>query len=254
MPQEDPEQVSALTDIANEMLGDGLSVSDLQATLSEMAPEFGVSEATVDQILRDLNKNTQKRASLALELDKSAILGFVVGRICQLRLQVTNDGDKGLKSIQLRWASTACSGVAEDHSRAVGPGGDTILTASIQPETPGQHGFEGVLTATDYRKNASHFTFRAVGFEVVERTEGPHSLTIQTSHHTEFSGDNALRGTMIKDGVNIGGGDSGGVQLPKQAAGRLRTAEAAFPRQELGRLQIAWWLVHRRSASKVDHC
>lgn len=205
---EDPENIALFEDMAREMAADPWS--GWKTELAERGSELGVSQPTFDRVLADLDRASAHRASLSLEVDKSAIESFFVGHICQLRLRLVNEGSRGLKALRLRWATTSCNGIKEEQSRPVGPSRDAVLTASIRPRTPGQHVFEGVVTATDYGRKESHFSFRSITFQVAEKTDGPQTVINQTT--VDFGGVRAAD----QSGMTIGGGASA-----PQASGRL---------------------------------
>jgi ribosomal protein L7/L12 len=176
---EDLESVALFEDMAREMASD--SWPGWKTELAERGGDLGISQSTFNRVIADLDRTTAQRASISLAVDRIAIESFFVGHICQLRLRIVNEGERGLKSLHLGWATTCCEGVKSVDSRPVGPRRDAVMTVSIKPNTPGQHVFEGILTATDYGRQKSHFSLRAITFQVAEKNGGPQTIINQTT-------------------------------------------------------------------------
>lgn len=214
-------------DIAAEMFGDLGNSRELAQELSKIGDQMRISQAQFSSVLQDLVRQDSMRPKLAIGVDSAAISSFVVGRICQLRLQIENRGEQSLKHVRVHWATTSCNGVNEEQTRAILSGKDAVVTTSIRPQTPGQHGFDGVLVATTYQRKEFYFGLRTVSFEVADKSEGPQSVTIQNHTNIDVGSGSGASTTRFGD-VSVDGGAGG---LGQQAAGRLLSGGSWAPVQ-----------------------
>ena len=213
----DDETLQMFADHAAEMFADLGNSRQLAQELATIGDEMGISQAQFSRVLQNLVRQDAMRPRLGLGVDAAAISSFVVGRICQLRLRIENQGDQSLKHVRLHWATTSCNGVNDEQTRAILSGKDAVVTTSIRPQTPGQHGFEGVLIATTYQRKEFYFGLRTVSFEVADRSEGPQSVTIQNHTNIDVGSGSGAATTRFGD-VSV---DGGAGALGQQAEGRL---------------------------------
>lgn len=213
-PVENTAAVERYTAVLERFLADGsLEAMELEQ-LEALRQRLALSLRTHERLLSDRLPAALARsgagaapARLRIYVDVSTILFFEVNARCVLRLQVHNDGELALDTVEVHAEVLAGERLDAAVGPAVFPGQAGVVPVWLVPRVAGFHELRGVLHVTDLAGARSFFRFEGLQFRVGAAGEArvsvvnidQRSARVVDNSHAQFTRGEE-RGGLVGDG------------------------------------------------------
>lgn len=174
--EEKPEHVATYRQAVAAFMADGILEDWEHAELIRMRADLGISPATHQAIISELQCSTAE--AVALQVDASAMTDYQVGAQCLIRFRVVNEGTRVLKQVKLTYSTSAQRGVHANETSILPPGQDALIAARFRPEVYGHHELQGVLSIATMVGDVTHYQLRPVHFRVGRENESSQNAVV----------------------------------------------------------------------------
>jgi len=179
-------------------MDDGVLEDWEQTELERLRAELSITSDAHNELMNEFKLGMV--VPLELFVDTASMNSFQQDQRCLIRMRLLNPSDRPLKTVGIRYVTSATNGLMTHQTSTVPPQKFADFYVGIQPSAAGQHSLEGVLNSNSMTGKATHYQLKPVAFQVEKHQNGPESVSVNIDASSMKVGS--------FDDWNLGGADT----------------------------------------------
>jgi hypothetical protein len=176
LPEASPEQLQTYREALKSFMDDGVLEDWEQTELERLRAELSITSDAHNELMNEFKLGMV--VPLELFVDTASMKSFQQDQRCLIRMRLLNPSDRPLKSVGIRYVTSATNGLMTHDTSTVPPQKFADFYVGIQPSAAGQHTLEGVLNSNSMTGKVTHYQLKPVAFQVDAHQEGPQSVSV----------------------------------------------------------------------------
>lgn len=180
------------------------------AQLETLRERLGVSYATHERLLDEVEERAPAPLLLRMYIDVSTMRHFEVAARCMIRLRAEHRGDLAFERLDVHAQVLGGRALEPASAGALFPGQSQVLSLWLVPELAGFHELRAVVHAVDLMGEPAFYAFDSVQFRVGSAGQGPaisvvhldqRSARVVDNSRTSFAAPAPESGGLVSDGL-----------------------------------------------------